>query len=67
MKLAACDTGRLVGLSCLVATAFLLNACQQNATSGSNATLGYQQKMDDERKPYWQRHCCRRAGQNGNR
>jgi len=67
MKIVARDAGRLAGLSCLVATAFLLNACQQNEASRSNSAFADQQKMDDERKPYWQRHCCRRGGQNGNR
>jgi hypothetical protein len=66
MKIVSCGAGRLAGLSCLVATAFLLNACQQNETPGSSSASAYSQKMDDERKPYWQRHCCRRGGQNGN-
>lgn len=67
MKIFAHDAGRLAGLSCLVATAFLLNACQQSETSGSHSTFGYQQKADDDERatPYWQRHCCRRGGQNG--
>jgi hypothetical protein len=65
MKIAARDAGRLAGLSCLVVAAFLLNACQQNETSGSSSAFAYQQKAENERSPYWQRHCCRRGGQNG--
>jgi hypothetical protein len=65
MKIVARDANRLVGLSCLVATAFLLNACQQNGASGPSEAFAYQQKADGERTSYWQRHCCRRGGQNG--
>ena len=59
-------TARIAGLSCLVATAFLLDACQQNAGSRPGEAFSHQEKAAFADQSAWEkRHCCRRGGRNG--
>jgi hypothetical protein len=66
MNIDARGAGRIAGLSCAVATAFLLSACQQNPGSGSGQSFSYQEKTAFAEQSGWdKRHCCRRGGRNG--